>query len=514
MVRPLIEAKGSGVIIKLAGRTAINQATGQLTATFSENPQLPFSDLELSLEGGPDAPLVNPSSCGPAVATARLTPWSTLTAAEASAPAVPITGCATPGFTPSLRAGMSTTAQAGAFSAFTVTLTRPGVQQDLGSVTVDTPPGVLGMLSQVALCGELQANAGTCPASSQIGTTSATVGPGTQPYEIGGGKVFLTGRYRGKPFGLSIVLPATAGPFTLAGNSGRGTEVVRASIAVDPTTAALTVTSDELPHMLNGIPLDIDRVVVNIDREGFIFNPTNCNPLAVRGAVRSTAGTVATVTFPFQAVNCATLPFKPRFTVLTQARTSKATGASLHVKIVSGPGQANIGSVRVDLPRQLPSRLTTLQQACPDATFKANPASCPSGSLVGTATAVTPVLRSPLSGPAYLVSHAGAAFPDLVTVLQGEGITLDVLGNTDIKKGVTISTFNSVPDAPISTFDLVLPEGPHSALAAHGGLCKSKLNMPTAITGQNGAVIKQTTRIAVAGCPKKRKARRAKTHRH
>jgi hypothetical protein len=516
MVRLLIEAKGSGVIIKLAGRTTINQATGQLTTRFTENPQLPFSDLELSLEGGQDAPLVNPGVCGPAIATARLTPWSMLTAAEVSAPAVPISGCSAPGFTPALRAGTTGTAQASAFSPFAVTLTRPDGQQDLGSVTVDTPPGLLGMLSHVTLCEEAAANAGTCPVSSQIGTTSATVGPGAQPYEVGGGKVFLTGPYHGKPFGLSIVLPATAGPFTLAGNSGRGTEVVRASIAVDPTTTALTVTSDELPQVLNGIPLHISRVVVNINREGFMFNPTNCNPMAVRGAVTSTTRTVAAVSFPFQAVNCATLAFKPRFTVLTHAKTSKADGAYLHVKVTSGPGQANIGKVKVDLPKQLPSRLTTLQQACPDATFNANPALCPAGSLVGTATAVTPILKNALTGPAYLVSHAAAAFPDLVIVLQGEGITLDLVGNTDIKKGITISTFNAVPDAPISTFDLVLPEGPHSALAAYGNLCKTSLNMPTALTGQNGAEIRQTTRIAVSGCPKHKhakKARRAKTHR-
>jgi hypothetical protein len=181
-----------------------------------------------------------------------------------------------------------------------------------------------------------------------------------------------------------------------------------------------------------------------------------------------------------------------------------ANGAYLHVKVASGPGQANIGKVKVDLPQQLPSRLTTLQKACPAATFKTNPASCPAGSLVGTATALTPVLKNPLAGPAYLVSHAAAAFPDLELVLQGEGITLVVDGATDIKRGITISTFNTVPDAPISTFDLVLPEGPHSALGAFGSLCKTSLNMPTAITGQNGAVIRQSTRIAVSGCPKHR----------
>jgi hypothetical protein len=233
-----------------------------------------------------------------------------------------------------------------------------------------------------------------------------------------------------------------------------------------------------------------------------MFNPTNCAPLSVDGTITSTQGATAAVSSHFQAANCATLPFKPKFTVLTQAKTSKANGAYLHVKVTSGAGQANIGKVKVDLPKQLPSRLTTLQKACPDAAFNANPASCPAASVIGSATAITPVLNSPLTGPAYLVSHAGAAFPDLVVVLQGEGITLDLVGNTDIKKGITISTFNTVPDAPISTFDLVLPQGPHSALAGYGNLCKTHLNMPTALTGQNGAQVKQTTRIAVSGCPK------------
>src|SRR5439155_14994230 len=191
-----------------------------------------------------------------------------------------------------------------------------------------------------------------------------------------------------------------------------------------------------------------------------------------------------------------------RFTVLTQARTSKANGASLHAKVTSGPGQANIGKVKVDLPKQLPSRLTTLQKACPSAAFEANPSSCPAASVVGRATAITPVLASPLAGPAYLVSHGNAAFPDLETVLQGEGITLALDGQTDIKKGITISSFNAVPDAPITSFDLVLPEGPHSALAAHGNLCKAALKMPTMLTGQNGAVIEQTTKVAVPGCPR------------
>ncbi len=505
MVPLLIEAEGSGVVIKLAGHTRIDQSTGQLTTVFTENPQLPFSTVEVALKGGDNAPLVNPAACGDAVAVAKLTPWSSMTATDVSAPPLPISGCSVSGFNPVLSAGAAK-AQAGAFTGFSLTLSRADGQQKLSSVVVHMPPGLLGMLSRVEQCDEARANAGTCPAGSEIGTASATVGSGSQPLTIGGGKVYLTGPYQNSPFGLSIVTPTEAGPFQLAGNTGGATEVVRAAISVDSHTGAVSVSSDALPNQLEGVPLDIRAVEVDIDRAGFMFNPTNCDALSIAGTVKSTTGTSADVAFPFQAVNCAKLPFKPRFSVSTQAKTSKSRGASLHVKVTSGQGQANIGKVKVDLPKQLPSRLATLQKACVASVFESNPAKCPAASVVGTSRAVTPVLNAPLVGPAYLVSHGGAAFPDLEIVLQGQGVTLILDGATRIKKGITSSTFRSVPDAPISTFDLTLPEGPHSVLAtnlpvrAHHSMCGQKLTMPTVLTGQNGAVIEKSTVISVAGC--------------
>jgi hypothetical protein len=499
----VVDDPTTGVLVKIPGRIEPDPMTGRITATFSESPQFPFSDLKVHFFGGPRAPLTTPTGCGTYTTSAELTPWS----APDSGPPLNTsdsfqinTGCGD-GFAPVFSAG-TVNNQAGGFSPFTTTFSRQPGEQNLAGVTVTTPPGLLGILKGVERCPEPQASQGTCGANSLIGHTTVAAGSGPDPFWVQGGEVFLTGPYKGAPFGLSVVVPAVAGPFNL------GNVVVRAAISVNPNTAQIAVTSDPLPTILDGIPLDVRTVNVAIDRPGFTFNPTNCEPLTVNGSLTSTQGATANLSSRFQAANCQGLPFKPTFAVSTAGRASKQNGASLNVTVTSSAGQANIGKVTVSLPKQLPSRLTTIQQACPEATFAANPASCPAGSVIGAATARTPVLANPVTGPAYLVSHGGAAFPNLVMILQGEGVTLQLIGSIDIKKGVTSSAFDSVPDAPIETFELSLPQGPHSALTtalpakAKGDLCGSGLIMPTTITGQNGAVITQSTKIAVSGCPK------------
>ncbi len=263
--------------------------------------------------------------------------------------------------------------------------------------------------------------------------------------------------------------------------------------------------------------LEIQHVNVTINRRGFTFNPTDCNPLSITGSLDSTEGATDALSVPFQATNCAVLKFEPKFAVSTSGKTSRARGASLVVKLTYPAGSfgkdANVKSVKVDLPKQLPSRLTTLQKACTAAIFEANPSSCPADSRVGHAKAVTPLIPVPLEGPAYFVSHGGAKFPELIVVLQGYGVTLDLHGETFISKaGITSSTFHTIPDAPVGSFELTLPEGKFSALAANGNLCKGKLAMPTAFTAQNGAEIHESTKISVTGCAKTVRHERKKTH--
>jgi hypothetical protein len=504
----------SGVLVKLAGEVKPDLQNGQLVSTFKDTPQLPFEDVKLHFFGGSRAPLGTPALCGTYTTTASIAPWSGNGAAQTSSRFLITSGpngspCSNPlPFDPSLATG-SLNIQAGAFTPFMMTMSRQDGNQNLDAVQLHMPPGLSGLLTGVKLCGEAEANAGTCGPDSLIGETTVSVGLGGDPYTVKGGRVYLTEPYAGAPFGLSIVDPAKAGPFDL------GQVVVRARIEVDPITAALTVTSDatgpyRIPQMIDGIPLQIKHVNVVIDRQRFTFNPTDCESLNVTGALSSAEGATSTLAVPFQVTNCATLQFKPGFAVSTSGKTSRAKGASLHVKLFypKAPfgSQANIRSVKVSLPKQLPSRLTTLQQACPDRTFNVNPAACSALARVGVARASTPLLPVPLVGPAYFVSHGGAKFPELIVVLQGYGVTLDLHGETFISKtSITSSTFHTVPDAPVGSFELNLPQGRYSALAANGNLCRSRLTMPTVFTAQNRVVIHRSTKVAVTGCARKNK---------
>jgi uncharacterized repeat protein (TIGR01451 family) len=504
-----LEAPERGVIIKQAGKAFVSPSTGRITTVFEGTPQFPVSNLVIETSGGPRASLANPQSCGTATTTSLITPWSSpQTPAATPSGSFNVTGCSSV-FNPGFSAG-STSTQAGAHSPFTFTLKREDGEQDISAISTTLPPGLLASVANVAQCPEPQASTGTCPAGSEVGTTTVGVGSGQDPF-YDTGHVYFTGPYDGAPFGLSVVVSAVAGPFNL------GNVVVRVGLHIDPDTAQVTATSSPFPQIIDGVPLRIRTVNVTLNNPAFTFNPTSCSGSSITGRMASTQGAKAAVSSPFATSGCRNLPFRPKFSASTAGRASKASGASLDVRVTSkggpqaGGGEANIKSVKVDLPKQLPSRLTTLQKACTEAQFNANPAGCPTASDVGTASASTPVLAHPLAGPAYLVSHGGAAFPDLEIILQGEGVTLVLDGNTSIKKGITSSDFKTVPDAPISSFELKLPTGKFSVLGANlppgakYDFCGQALSMPTEIVGQNGSTLKQPTKVGITGCPKVKK---------
>jgi hypothetical protein len=517
------ESKISKVQVKLAGSVQITEE-GQLVSTFDHTPPVAFSELTLHLNDGPRASESTPEECGtsqPAVAefetaarpkeTTKAEDTFDITSGPGGSP------CPAPGtqpFAPGFDA-KSESPGAGEFSPFIVTLERPDGQQALKSVTVTQPPGVSAMISSVNRCPIALAKAlpPACPAESQVGESTAIAGLGSDHVSIPG-KVYLTDSPApGVPFGLLSVSDAThVGVFDL------GEIAVMSNITVNETTAQATVTSEAIPQYApfvnepgtsTGLPAQIHQLRINVNRPGFTFNPTNCNELQGSYTLKGygPGGSEGSVSgaYPYHAANCGALPFKPRIAVELETNVSRLDGTGMHITVEANKGDANIGQTKLEFPTVVPARLPTLHKACLDSVFNVNPAGCSPESVVGTATAYTPVLKSPLIGPVYLVSHGNAAFPDSEIVLQGEGVRLLLDGKTFIPpsgptKGVTSSTFETIPDAPVTKFEVSLPRGPHSAFSGFGDLCTEKPTMPSFFTGQNGAKLTMRTQIKLLGC--------------
>jgi hypothetical protein len=492
-----------GVSVRLLGETIPNEATGQVTTVFKNPPEQPFTSISLHFERGVLSPIANPLLCGTPEGTASFVPTSAPTTSKNISFGTTVSGCAasTPAFEPK-QATANQSSAPGANTSFTFSLERSDGQQYLSSVSTTLPEGLVGLIPSATQCGEAAANSETeeCPSTSRLGTATVLAGSGPTPYAFSG-PVYLTGPYKGAPFGLSVKVAAVAGPFNL------GTVVARATINIDQYSARVTTADAEVPRIRRGIPIRLKKLTVAIEKQGFLINPTSCSALSTESTATgfstvagAAGGAVKLAAAPFQLSGCPAQAFKPTFAAATGAKTSRANGASLETTINEPKGQSNIKSVLVQLPAALPSRLTTLNKACPEATFNVNPYNCPSGSFVGGVRANTPTLPDKMKGPAILVSHGGEAFPDLDLILEADGVKVILVGNTDIKKGITKTHFAAPPDVPVSSITVNLPVGGHSALAAYGNFCTVPLVMPTTIEGQNGKVVTQNTNIKVAGC--------------
>jgi hypothetical protein len=571
-----------GILVRSAGKITPNLETGRLVTTFEKQPavdgapeqeglpQQPFSKFTLRFSGTGTAPLITPPTCGAYDVGGLLTPWSAPTSpvSISSQPFEITEGVAgkpcpsggVPPFKPQVISGTNNNAGS-SYSPFYLRILREDGEQELVRFSTTLPPGLTGNLSGVAKCpdsaieaargktgAEEQANP-SCPAGSEVGHTLVGAGVG-KTLAQNPGKIYLAGPYNGAPLSIVSITSAKVGPFDL------GTVVIRFALDINPTTAQVEISgaqSDPIPHILKGIVVHVRDIRVYIDRPGFMINPTNCEHETITDSVTGSGSSYANaanqdtvnVSTPFQAADCSTLTFKPAFKVTTSGKTSRSGGASLTAKLTVPAAlgtQSNIREVKVDLPKQLPSRLTTLQKACTAAQFNTNPAGCPAASVIGHAKAITPILPVPLEGPVYFVSHGGEAFPSLEIVLQGYGFTIDLVASTFISKaGITSSTFHTVPDQPVTSFEITLPEGKYSALAANGNLCaptksvttkkvvKEKIHgktkkvtrkttkqvaeslaMPTAFVAQNGAEIHESTPVSVTGCAKAHKPAKKK----
>ncbi len=507
----------TGVLVRIPGEVQANETTGQLTSTIKDLPQLPFSRVSVHLREGPLAPLITPPGCtSEAQTTGALIPWANPQSSTPVSTSFQINNCPGSPFTPGLTAGTESNS-AGSFSPLVLRLTRSDRENEISTITTSLPGGLSADLNGVQFCSQAQIenaravsglqekNMPSCPAGSQLGETLVGSGVGASLTYVPG-KIYFAGPYRGAPFSLVSITPAVVGPFDL------GDVVLRFALQINPETSAATVEptpGEPLPRIIKGIVTHARDIRVMITRAGFTLNPTNCNPTQITTTITSTQNQTSTPTARYQAANCPGLKFATKLTASTQGQTSRANGASLTVH-VSQPSLplgtfTNLKSVKTEIPRSLPARLETLKKSCPAPTFNTNPAGCPSTAIVGHVTANSPLVPEPLQGPAYLVSHAGEELPNVIFVLQGYGITIHATSTTHIHNGITTSTFNTLPDQPLTNLTATFPEQRYSLLGTIYNLCtlpKTQLTMPTTLTAQNGTQTHQNTTITPTNCPK------------
>jgi hypothetical protein len=515
MYRLFVVANGDDVTIKLKGQVKPS-ASGQLTTVFSDNPQLPFDNLDLKFFGGPLAALANPESCGTFTTTSDLSPYGAPAAADATpTSSFQIAGCQNPTpFNPSFAAG-TTNATAGAFSPLSVTFGRQDSDQELSSITATLPPGLFAKIAGVTQCSNADAAAGTCPASSQVGTATAGSGAGSHPLFLGG-KVYLTGPYNGGAYGLATVIPAVAGPYNL------GTVVVRQSLRIDPNDAHVTAVSDPFPTILKGVPLRIKTVNLTLNRPDFTINPTSCQTFAITGAIQSVNGAVSRASSPFQVGSCASLPFSPTLGIKLSGKGQTKDGKhpTLAATLTApSSGQANLKSAKVTLPLSLALDPRNTETVCSVAAAAA--INCPSNTIVGTASAVSPLLPDPLSGNVFLVQGIRTnkqgqqikTLPSLLIPLKGD-VQLNLRAQTAVSNGRLVTTFPAIPDAAVSNFKLTINGGSHGILViTHGkNICKSSQFDQSALGSQSGKKQSGKFKMGTPACGKTHSKRHAKKH--
>jgi hypothetical protein len=506
-------AKGPGVMLKLPGKIDADPETGRLVTTFDNQPQLPFSNLSVKFHGGPRAPLATPTTCGTYTTHVEMTSWASSIPVSLDTPMVIDQGCSPRGFSPTFNAGV-VDPTAGTSSPFTLTFSRQDGEQYLSALNVVLPPGLLGNVGSLPRCGEAQAAAGTCGAESQIGTTSVLSGPGDTPLAIPApGKaptgVYLAGPYKGAPFSLSVVVPAQAGPFDL------GSVVVRAGLYVDPNDTHVTVKSDPLPTILQGIPLRLRQVNVVVGRPGFMRNPTSCAPTSIAATIFSADGAAANVGSPFKVGGCADLSLTPKLSLGVAGKRQTKDGAhpALTATVTQPIGQANLKKVEVTMPLSLALDPDNAQSKdlCEFEDGQREEPACPANSIVGTAKAVSPVLDQPLTGPIYFVKNIRIdaksgrrirTLPQLIIPLKGEGVSLVLRATTNVVGGRLVTTFASIPDAPVTSFSLALNGGKKGILVvSDADICKSAQTADEVIYGQNNKLLQTTLPITTSSCP-------------
>jgi|HigsolmetaAR201D_1030396.scaffolds.fasta_scaffold02894_2 hypothetical protein len=480
-------ARKGDVRVKLVGLTQPDPNTGQITTVFDNLPQQPFETFTLAFRGGPTAVLTTPETCGQRVVTAAIEPFARPgTTANVQSPPVTVTGCPPPTFAPDIGATINPS-QAGADTRAAIFLSVPDRNQRLSSMSMKLPPGLLGRLASVPMCPVAQARAGACDPSSRVGTATTTAGTGPRPIALQG-PIYLTTGFDGGIAGLAVVIDAQVGPLNL------GRVVSLTKLSLSGGDLAIRADTEPLPRIIGGVPLTIRGLALTLDRDGFLINPTSCDVLPLEATFTAIGGATVSDWAPVQPTGCDRLPFRPRI----EARIAGSRRLpSLRMEVTTPPGNANIRALSMTLPRELGANLQAISRACRAEQFAAG--RCPDASIVGEATALSPLVPLPLRGPVRLVQSTDRQLPDLVIDLHGF-TDLQLRVRNEFAQGRLRATIDGVPDVPIGSFVMTLRGNSLLQATNPDTLCDSRPRVAADVRAHSGARAQLRADAELANC--------------
>ena len=516
-------------------RASTCSSTGQISTTFVDNPQLPFLSFELHFETGPRAALNTPAVCGQFENSVDLIPWSFPDSGPRPTIRDPFPIAAMPNglscvtepedrvFGPGFEAG-STNTKAGSHTDFMLNFTREDGNQEISALAVDMPPGLSANLTDTPYCPEYAIEAAkqrsglqesqnpSCPPASQMGEVKSLAGAGPLPLPTKG-TLYIAGPYdpdgsgpqTRAPFSIVVVVPAIAGGTADNPAFDLGNVVIRSAGYLDPRTGQVHIASTKAPYIVGGVPLRIRRISVAIEKPNFMLNPTNCSELSIGSTISGAADPLdpaddssVRVSNRFQVGGCEALGFKPKLSLRLFGGTKRADYQRLRAVVRSRAGDANVARASVTLPHSAFLAQEHIKTICTRVQFAAN--ECPQGSIYGTATAYTPLLKEPLSGPVFLRA-SDSELPDMVASLKGQ-FDVELVGRIDSVNGGIRSTFDLVPDAPVTKFVMNMFGGKRSLIVNSANLCRSDNRARVRLLAQNGRRLNSRPEVQTACKPK------------
>ncbi len=478
-----VENSERGVVAKFAAHVAADPGNGQLTATVEDGPPLPIERIRLDLKQGPHAPLRTPASCGDYSSTAELTPY-----AAPSSPVVvnedwsivrgPGGGCSRP-TAPDFEAG-AVRPIAGALSPFVAQLGREDGAQQLRSLTMELPTGLVAYLSGIPLCRESSlasldsptgggdgSRAGDpCPPASRIGSDFISVGAGVHPYFLDEGPIYLAGPYRGAPYSLARSsspprpAPSTSAPSSSAPRSTSTPEPPRPASPLDP-----------LPQIREGIPLRYRAIRLVLDRPGLIRNPTSCEPTRIsrNGDRRRRRDRRPLSPLPGRRLRRARLQAQRSPSASPAASPATAIPALRAVLRPRAGEAATSPPPTFTLPAGELLDLRRVRALCARAACAAE--RCPPRSRLGHARLWSPLLGAPLAGPDLPARARAAASPTCSPSCAAAGCTSSSTATPPPRGGRLRVRFPALPDIPLSRAVFTLAGGRRGIFVNSESLC-------------------------------------------